>query len=68
MVELPAGRGERVDVDVAGEPVGRSLLGVDAAAGDLHGLLVLALAQGGLEDLFAVLEDLIDAIEDRGVE
>src|SRR3954468_13410117 len=33
-----AGRGgERVDVDVAGEPVGRALLGVDARAGDLHG-------------------------------
>ena len=30
------GRGDGVDVDVAGEPVGRALLGVDAAAGDLH--------------------------------
>src|SRR3954454_11231469 len=30
------GRGDGVDVDVAAEPVGRSLLGVDAAARDLH--------------------------------
>src|SRR6185295_17540168 len=30
------GRGDRVDVDVAGEPVGRALLCLDAAAGDLH--------------------------------
>src|SRR4051812_30123923 len=31
------GGGNCVDVDVAGEPVGRSLDGVDGAAGDLHG-------------------------------
>src|SRR4051794_16680481 len=31
------GRGDGVDVDVAGEPVAGPLLGVDAAAGDLHG-------------------------------
>src|SRR3954452_23173554 len=30
------GRGDRVDVDVAGEPVGGALLRLDAAAGDLH--------------------------------
>ena len=30
------GRGDGVDVDVAGEPVGGALLGLDAAAGDLH--------------------------------
>ena len=30
------GGGDGVDVDVAGEPVGGALLGVDAAAGDLH--------------------------------
>src|SRR3954468_19179253 len=29
--------GDRVDVDVAGEPVGGTLLGVDGAAGDVHG-------------------------------
>src|SRR3954447_1985953 len=30
------GRGDGVDVDVAGEPVGGTLLGFDAAVGDLH--------------------------------
>src|SRR4051794_26327008 len=33
------GGGDGVDVDVTGEPVGRALLGVDAAAGYLHGVL-----------------------------
>ena len=33
------GCGDGVDVDVAGEPVGRALLGLDASAGDLHGSL-----------------------------
>jgi hypothetical protein len=32
-------RGDHVDVDVAGEPVGRALHGVVAAAGELHGVL-----------------------------
>src|SRR3954465_2774253 len=32
----PRGRGDGVDVDVAGEPVGGALLGVDGAPGDLH--------------------------------
>src|SRR3954447_13535482 len=33
----PSWRGDGVDVDVAGEPVGRAFLGLDAAARDLHG-------------------------------
>src|SRR5215213_2477294 len=33
------GVGDRVDVDVAGEPVSRAFHRVDARAGDLHGLL-----------------------------
>src|SRR5215207_2181408 len=32
----PGGRGDGVDVDVAGEPVDGALLGFDAVAGDLH--------------------------------
>src|SRR4051794_22829558 len=40
------GCGDGVDVDIAGEPVGRALHGVDGAAGDLHGLHPL-LAAGG---------------------
>ena len=36
------GRGDGVDVDVAGEPVGGALLGVDAAAGDLHAVVPYA--------------------------
>src|SRR4051812_8295252 len=34
------GRGDGVDVDVAGEPVGRALLRLDGAAGDLHVVLL----------------------------
>src|SRR5579863_9310425 len=32
-----AGRGDGIHVDVAGEPVGRALVGRDARAGELHG-------------------------------
>src|SRR5690242_2958190 len=49
------GRGDGVDVDVAGEPVGGALLGVDAAARDLHGAtLPRAPAWSGQEHLLVV--------------
>src|SRR3954447_24425703 len=41
------GGGDGVDVDVAGEPVGRPLLGIDARTGDLHATLSLISGAAG---------------------